>query len=51
MSNFLKRTLSLSLALIMLVSLMPVISTATDDEMIIQSDPLGKCLQAAFTDD
>ncbi len=48
MSNFVKRILSLSLSLIMLLGMMPVISTATEDEEIVLSAPSGKCLQAAF---
>ena len=48
MSNFLKRVLSLSLTVIMLFGMMPVISTAVEDDEIILSAPSGKCLQAAF---
>ncbi len=48
MSTILKRVLSLALTLIMLFGMMPVISTAVEDEEIVLSAPSGKCLQAAF---
>ncbi|MBQ8747726.1 MAG: exo-alpha-sialidase, partial [Clostridia bacterium] len=48
MSNYLKRVLSLLLTVFMLFGMMPVISTAVEDEEIILSAPTGKCVQAAF---